>query len=82
MHDEYILGFTFNCHLFTIILGAVDIYHEKQSRQLCALHSLNNLFQQPGAFRKKDLDTICYKLVFLYYPVVVFSLFCNSLIIL
>uniref|UniRef100_A0A6P6Y0R9 ubiquitinyl hydrolase 1 n=1 Tax=Dermatophagoides pteronyssinus TaxID=6956 RepID=A0A6P6Y0R9_DERPT len=34
------------------------IYHEKQSRQLCALHALNNLFQDSNAFTKNDLDSI------------------------
>jgi len=38
------------------------IYHEKQSRQLCALHVLNNLFQDSQAFTKSDLDAICNKL--------------------
>ncbi|KAG9509082.1 Josephin-like protein [Fragariocoptes setiger] len=37
----------------------VGIYHERQSRQLCALHALNNLFQDPRAFTKNDLDLIC-----------------------
>ncbi len=37
------------------------IYHEKQSRELCALHALNNLFQSGTAFSKKDMDDICYK---------------------
>ena len=40
----------------------VDIYHEKQSRQLCALHVLNNLFQDQFAFTKSDLDAICNRL--------------------
>ncbi|KAK2181642.1 hypothetical protein NP493_386g01029 [Ridgeia piscesae] len=35
------------------------IYHEKQSRELCALHALNNLFQDRHAFTKRDLDNIC-----------------------
>lgn len=35
------------------------IYHEKQSRMLCAVHALNNLFQQPKTFTKADLDNIC-----------------------
>lgn len=34
------------------------IYHEKQIRQLCALHALNNLFQDNFAFTKNDLDII------------------------
>ena len=40
-----------------------DIYHEKQARELCALHALNNLFQDDQAFSKSDLDNICYKSV-------------------
>lgn len=32
------------------------IYHERQSRQLCALHALNNLFQDGSAYSKTDLD--------------------------
>lgn len=38
------------------------IYHERQSKQLCALHALNNLFQDSQAFKKHDLDTICKEL--------------------
>lgn len=38
-----------------------NIYHEKQSRELCALHALNNLFQQPHTFTKQDMDSICQK---------------------
>lgn len=37
------------------------IYHEKQSKQLCALHTLNNLFQK-DAFTKAQLDEICQNL--------------------
>ena len=33
------------------------LYHERQRLQLCALHSLNSLFQQP-LFTKKSLDDI------------------------
>jgi len=39
-----------------------SIYHEKQSKQLCALHTLNNLFQNPNAFTKPMLDELCYNL--------------------
>lgn len=38
------------------------IYHERQSKQLCALHALNNLFQSSSAFTKQDLDAICKEL--------------------
>lgn len=37
------------------------MYHERQRLQFCALHVLNNLFQQE-AFCKEDLDSICYSL--------------------
>ncbi|XP_019870120.1 josephin-like protein [Aethina tumida] len=36
-----------------------EIYHEKQVRELCALHALNNLFQSRDAFTKNELDGIC-----------------------
>lgn len=38
------------------------IYHEKQVKELCALHALNNLFQEQDAFSKSDLDDICHSL--------------------
>ncbi|XP_063983792.1 josephin-2-like [Diachasmimorpha longicaudata] len=37
------------------------IYHERQVKELCALHALNNLFQERG-FSKQELDQICYGL--------------------
>ena len=51
-------------HVMTsnVDMQEVDIYHEKQSRQLCALHVLNNLFQDQNAFKKSDLDAICNRL--------------------
>jgi josephin len=39
-----------------------EIYHEKQVRELCALHALNNLFQSKDAFTKMELDVICHSL--------------------
>lgn len=39
-----------------------SIYHEKQVRELCALHALNNLFQQKNCFIKIELDSICHSL--------------------
>lgn len=39
-----------------------NIYHEKQSKQLCALHTLNNLFQKPNTFTKTQLDELCLQL--------------------
>lgn len=34
---------------------------ELQVKELCALHALNNLFQERG-FSKQELDQICYSL--------------------
>lgn len=39
-----------------------NIYHEKQVKELCALHALNNLFQDKNAFNKQMLDNICHSL--------------------
>ncbi|KAI5635481.1 josephin domain-containing protein [Phthorimaea operculella] len=39
-----------------------EIYHEKQIKELCALHALNNLFQSRGTFSKAELDAICSRL--------------------
>ncbi|XP_050664012.1 josephin-2 [Leptidea sinapis] len=38
------------------------IYHEKQVKELCALHALNNLFQKSNTYSKSDLDSICSRL--------------------
>jgi hypothetical protein len=41
--------------------GALEvecIYHEKQVKELCALHALNNLFQEKK-FTKAILDELC-----------------------
>ncbi|CAH0554595.1 unnamed protein product [Brassicogethes aeneus] len=40
-------------------MSSIEIYHEKQVRELCALHALNNLFQSRDAFSKIELDSIC-----------------------
>ncbi|XP_043283133.1 josephin-2 [Venturia canescens] len=37
------------------------IYHERQVKELCALHALNNMFQE-RCFNKQELDQICYGL--------------------
>lgn len=42
-------------------MANIDIYHEKQSKMLCALHCLNNLFQNPNEFSTSDLNAICTK---------------------
>ncbi|XP_034141234.1 josephin-like protein [Drosophila guanche] len=39
----------------------LKIYHEKQTKQLCALHALNNIFQE-HIYRKEELDNICINL--------------------
>lgn len=42
--------------------GASPVYHERQVKELCALHALNNLFQDGQAFTKGSLDDICHSL--------------------
>ncbi|XP_018428692.1 PREDICTED: josephin-1 isoform X2 [Nanorana parkeri] len=39
-----------------------QIYHEKQRRELCALHALNNVFQDAGAFNREALQEIFQRL--------------------
>ena len=34
------------------------LYHERQQRQLCAVHTCNNILQRPR-FTKADFDAIC-----------------------
>ena len=38
-----------------------ELYHEKQSYELCAIHAMNNLFQAQGLFTKEGMDAICKK---------------------
>lgn len=38
------------------------IYHEKQRRELCALHALNNVFQDGAAFSREALQEIYQRL--------------------
>ena len=40
----------------------MEIYHERQRQMLCAVHALNNLFQDRNAYSKADLDAISYSL--------------------
>ncbi|ALC40677.1 CG3781 [Drosophila busckii] len=40
-------------------MSTSSVYHEKQMRQLCALHALNNLFQGDHSYTKTELDNIC-----------------------
>eukprot|EP00057_Strongylocentrotus_purpuratus_P024898 XP_011679372.1 PREDICTED: josephin-2 [Strongylocentrotus purpuratus] len=37
----------------------MPIYHEKQRWELCALHALNNVFQDGKAFNKQSMDELC-----------------------
>ncbi|KAG8511170.1 Josephin-1 [Galemys pyrenaicus] len=39
-----------------------QIYHEKQRRELCALHALNNVFQDGNAFTRDTLQEIFQRL--------------------
>lgn len=39
-------------------LTPLAIYHEKQRRELCALHALNNVFQDGTAFSRDTLQEI------------------------
>lgn len=39
-------------------LTPVRIYHEKQRKELCALHALNNVFQDGNAFTRETLQDI------------------------
>ncbi|VEN37573.1 unnamed protein product [Callosobruchus maculatus] len=48
--------------LYESTMGSNEIYHEKQIKELCALHALNNLFQARDAFTKEELDYICHSL--------------------
>lgn len=41
--------------------GVSPVYHERQVKELCALHALNNLFQDGQAFTKGSLDDICHR---------------------
>lgn len=41
---------------------SAPVYHERQMKELCALHALNNLFQDSKAFTKPMLDQICHSL--------------------
>jgi len=44
------------------VAGSHGVYHERQSLQMCALHALNNLFQDGRAFSRAQLDEICARL--------------------
>lgn len=36
----------------------ITVYHEKQVKEMCALHALNNLFQE-NYYTKDLLDSLC-----------------------
>lgn len=44
-------------------LTPAAIYHEKQRRELCALHALNNVFQDGTAFSRDTLQEISQRCV-------------------
>ena len=48
---------------------AKKIYHERQHFELCALHALNNVFQDPNAFTKEQLDEICSRCLCVIYNI-------------
>jgi hypothetical protein len=55
----------FLCYRFAFYFLAIfnmseleKLYHEKQRRQLCLLHTLNNVFQREE-FKKEELDQFC-----------------------
>ena len=39
-----------------------SIYHERQRLQMCAIHAINNLFQDANACQKQDMNDICEEL--------------------
>lgn len=47
--------------------NGASIYHEKQVKELCALHALNNVFQE-RFFTKATLDELCVELVTKLFP--------------
>lgn len=47
--------------------NGASIYHEKQVKELCALHALNNVFQD-RFFTKATLDELCVELVTKLFP--------------
>ena len=52
-----------SCKMIDILCKLkMEIYHERQRLMLCAVHSLNNLFQDRNAYSKEDLDAISYQL--------------------
>ncbi len=36
-----------------------EIYHERQRLQMCAVHAINNLFQDGSAINKATMNDIC-----------------------
>lgn len=56
------MGVNYSCRKDMSENKEIGVYHERQVKELCALHALNNLFQDQKAFCKKDLDDICIRL--------------------
>lgn len=54
-----VMGVNYSCKKDMTENKEIGVYHERQVKELCALHALNNLFQDQKAFCKKDLDDIC-----------------------
>ncbi|KAL0985170.1 hypothetical protein UPYG_G00153690 [Umbra pygmaea] len=44
-----------------VIMSDVDVFHEKQRLELCAIHALNNVLQE-RVFTKETADDICKRL--------------------
>jgi len=40
----------------------VDIYHERQRLQMCAIHAVNNLFQGTQIVNKEEMNEVCKEL--------------------
>lgn len=57
-----VMGVNYSCKKDMTENKEIGVYHERQVKELCALHALNNLFQDQKAFCKKDLDDICIRL--------------------
>lgn len=40
----------------------IEIYHERQRLQMCAIHAVNNLFQGAQILRKEEMNEVCKEL--------------------
>ena len=52
----------FVCNTLLYVLLLFEFLYDFQVKELCALHSLNNIFQDSQAFTKSCLDEICFSL--------------------